>query len=205
LFEGGIAGIGGGGRPVPAGQPQAADPLRPAVPDKHLLSQYMQHSAANMSYSLFCQADEAQRTRLLSASGPTAGKSFVAPLNTPGVHYTDRQWAEAVRWRLGIPTLGPPTTCMNASLDDELCGQPLDAHGDHAVGCGTGPLRTFRHDDLADIYADILEEVGAVARREVFVPEFSASAEAWLGVWAYGLSEVPDALLDITVRHPRAA
>ncbi len=90
---------------------------------------------------------------------------------------------------------------MNATVDGELCGAHLDADGDHAVECGTGPLRTFRHDDLADIYAEILEEVGALARREVFVPEFSGNAEAWLDVWAYGIHELPDVLLDITVRH----
>ena len=83
--------------------------------------------------------------------------------------------------------------------------QVLDADGDHAVECPTGPLRTLRHDGLSDIYAEIFEEIGAVARREVFVPEFStARAEAWLDVWAYGVAELPDALLDITVRHPRA-
>jgi hypothetical protein len=66
-------------------------------------------------------------------------------------------------------------------------------------------LRNFQHNDIADIYADIFEEIGAVARREVFVPEFStAGVEAWLDVWAHGVPEVPDALLDITGRHPRA-
>ena len=81
----------------------------------------------------------------------------------------------------------------------------LDSEGDHAVCCGTGPLRTHRHDGLADIYTKIFEEVGAVARREVFVPELTGVAEAWLDVWGYGLVELPDALLDITVRHPRAS
>ena len=93
---------------------------------------------------------------------------------------------------------------MNATANGELCNALLDAGGDHAVQCGTGPLRNFRHDDLADIYAGIFEEVGALARREVFVPEFLANEEAWLDVWAYGIMELPDVLLDITVRHPRA-
>ena len=34
--------------------------------------------------------------------------------------------------------------------------------------------------------------------------EFSGETEAWLDVWAYGLQEFPDLLLDITVRHPLA-
>ncbi|CAE8609268.1 unnamed protein product [Polarella glacialis] len=93
---------------------------------------------------------------------------------------------------------------MNARLDGEPCGEPLDAEGNHAAHCGTGPLPTFRHNEIADIYADILEEVWALARREVFVPEFSAETEAWLDVWGYGIPELRDVLLDITVRHPRA-
>ena len=36
------------------------------------------------------------------------------------------------------------------------------------------------------------------------MPEFSASAEAWLEVWSYGVPELPDVLLDITVRYHRA-
>ena len=106
---------------------------------------------------------------------------------------------------MGINTPGPCTTCANQNLKDELCGEPLDSQGDHAVSCGTGPLRNLRHDSLADIYADILDEIGAVARREVFVQEFSGSEEAWLDVWSYGIPELPDLLLDITVRHPRAS
>ena len=141
---------------------------------------------------------------MLSAAGPTAGSSLIAPLNLPGVHYSDRQWTEALRWRLGVlaPAHG---TCKNERLDERVCGEALDDGGDHAVECSIGPLRNFRHNDIADIYVDIFEEIGAVARREVFVPEFStAGVEAWLDVWAHGVPEVPDALLDITVRHPRA-
>ena len=203
LVARGIAAIGGGGKPVAADQPQGADPFRPAVPDKHLLSQYFERSAAVSSFELYQHIDASQQTRLLSASGPNAGTSFVAPLSTPGVGYADRQWAEAVRWRLGIPFSGPASTCLNERSDGELCGESLDAFGNHAVSCDTGPLRIFRHNDLADVYAAILEEVGAVVRQEVFVPEFSTeNKEAWLDVWAYGLPDLSDLLLDITVRHP---
>lgn len=36
-----------------------------------------------------------------------------------------------------------------------------------------GPMRIARHNGLPDIYADMVEEIGGVARREVYVPEFS--------------------------------
>ena len=142
---------------------------------------------------------------MLSSSGPTAGTSFVAPLSMPGVHYTDRQWAAAVRWRLGIRNCGPAAVCKNLTLKQESCAEELDPDGDHAVMCGTGPLRNLRHDCLADIYAGIFDEIGAVARREVYVPELSRAKEAWLDVWGFGVPELPDALLDITVRHPRSS
>ena len=201
----GITAIGGGGRPVAENQAVATNPFRPTAPEKHLLSQFLRCSAEAISYKLFCASAEPERARLLSASGPTAGTSLVAPLNTPAIHYTDKQWSEALRWRIGIATPGPSTTCMNQKLNEELCNEPLDAQGDRAASCGVGPLRTLRHDTLADIYADILDEVGAVVRREVFVPEFSLTEEAWLDVWSYGIPELPDLLLDITVRHPRAS
>ena len=121
-----------------------------------------------------------------------------------GVHYTDRQWELAIRWRLGIQARGPAQSCLNEKANEEMCGESLDADGDHAVICPCGPLRIARHNGLADLYADIIEEIGGIARREVFVPEFSSRAEAWLDVWAYGIQEMPDALLDITVRHPGA-
>ena len=105
---------------------------------------------------------------------------------------------------LGIAYPGPAQPCSNTKADEEPCGEILDEHGDHAVICACGPLRIARHNGLADIYADIVEEIGGIARREVFVPEFTVHNEAWLGVWAYGVQELPDALLDITVRHPGA-
>ena len=200
----GIAALGGGGRPLLDAVQGPSEPLRPAAPERHLLSAYLRHSATVRYNALLNRADERTRTRLLSAAGPTAGASFVAPLSTYGVHYTDRQWAQALQWRLGMSAPGPIQPCRNMKANEELCGEVLDPGGDHAVICACGPMRIARHNDLADVYADITEEVGAIARREVFVPEFSGRTEAWLDVWAYGIQELPDALLDITVRHPGA-
>jgi hypothetical protein len=101
MAELGVKAIGGGGRPVAAEQPSATDPLRPAAPEKHLLSIYLRHCADAEYAALIAQADERSKTRLLSAGGPTAGSSFVAQIGTAGVSYTDRQWAAAVQWRLG--------------------------------------------------------------------------------------------------------
>ena len=121
-----------------------------------------------------------------------------------GVQYTDRQWEQALRWRLGIQSPGPQQPCLNIKANEDPCGEVLDADGDHAVICACGPMRIARHNGLADLYADMIEEVGGIARREVFVPELTNQSEAWLDVWAYGIQELPDALLDVTVRHPGA-
>ena len=91
--------------------------------------------------------------------------------------------------------------------------EPLDE--DHSVDCPCGPLRTRRHNDLAENCADFIEEAGGLSRLEVYVPEMSTQpaserstkckGEAWLDVWGYGVCEYPDILLDVRVAHPHAA
>jgi hypothetical protein len=206
LAERGIDGIHGTGRPAGPGSAAApADPLRPQAPDKHLLSGLLRHSADARFTKLFADALPAERVRLLSAGGPNAGSSMVAQLSVAGVHMTDWQWTSACRWRLGLMFSGRLGTCCNQRRDGSCCQNPLDREGDHAADCPCGPLRNQRHDELSEIYADILEEAGGIARREVFVEELSGAREAVLDVWAYGIPELPDLLLDVTVRHPRAA
>ena len=208
LRERGIASVGACGRPTALPSSGAADPFRPAMPERHLLSKYLQHSASVCFLEMVDRAPVRDRARLWSASGPTAGKCIVSDLNIPGVALSDRQWTEALRWRLGISSLSAPDAqCKNAkSKDNELCGAAMDACSDHAMLCKCGPFVNFRHDDIAEVYTEIFEEAGAYARREVFVPEWSTgSTEAWLDVWAYGIPEIPDCLLDVTVRHPFAS
>ena len=198
----GIPALVGTGEP---GSNMAEDPLRPRAPPRHLLSALLQASAAESSRQLYAQADAKDKVRLLSAGGPTAGSSLVAQLSGEGLHFSDRQWSAALRWRLGVPAPPPASACRNADAQEDLCGAELDPDGDHAVDCPRGPLRNFRHDDLADHYADFCEQAGGVARREAIVPEFSGTKEAWLDVWSHGIPELPDLLLDVTVRHPRAS
>ena len=204
LSERGVAPLSGKGCPEP-GSIQASDPLRPRVPPARLLSALLSSAADSAFANLLSTSSPADRIRLLSAGGASAGASLTAPLSNDGVHFSDWQWAEALGWRLGVRTPGPGSLCKNQKESGEACQAVLDDGQDHAVDCPCGPLRNRRHDDIAEVYADILEECGALCRREVFVPEFSSKKEAWLDVWAYGLHDLPDLLLDITVRHPRAA
>ena len=96
-------------------------------------------------------------------------------------------------------------TCRhwNASRGEE-CGASVEPAGDHSVYCPCGPLRTKRHEELADLWGDVWEEAGAAVRRDIYVAEFStAKNEAWLDVLALGVPEVAGVLFDVTVRHPR--
>ena len=198
----GIPGLSRTGEPTAASS--HADPLRPSAPPRHLLSSLLRHAADSKCEELCRGASADDRIRLLSAAGPTAGTCFAAHLSFEGVHFSDRSWTTAVKFRLGVGQPGPQLHCANTTAAGELCNKVLCEHADHAVECPCGPLRNQRHDNLAYIYADIFEEVGGIARRELFVPELSGKREAWLDVWALGIQELPDPLLDVSVRHPRA-
>ena len=82
-----------------------------------------------------------------------------------------------------------------------------------------GPARCALHNALADLIAEFISEAGAIARREVFVPEFltttkrAASEEsddetyrkaAFLDVWGFGTADIVDLLIDVTVRNAAA-
>ena len=77
----------------------------------------------------------------------------------------------------------------------------------------TGPVRQAVHAELADTICDFIEEGGAYARREAFVKEIRPRCstgrrqhtEAYLDVWGWGTVDIPDLLVDVTVRHPMAA
>ena len=203
LRDMGIASIAGTGRPAPEGH-GCSTPLRSLNPDAHLLSHFLKFADDVAHSRLLASLCPDACARLLSAGGPSAGTSLTAPLSQDGVHFADWQWVEAIRYRLGIPCRAPGSLCKNERADGVACGCQLDANGDHATDCEFGPLRNRRHDDLADVYADIVDECGGIARREAFIPELSRGREAWLDVWAYGTPELPDLLLDISVRNPTA-
>ena len=139
--------------------------------------------------------------RLQSTGGATSGKSLVAPLGTSGARFSDQEWSLALQWRLEVP--GQAGTCRNCAADGELCGARLDAWPDHAMGCHRGPLRLALHNQLADYLATCIEEAGAHARTEAFVPEFTKATGqgAFADVSGFGKCGCAGLLLDVTVRH----
>ena len=148
--------------------------------------------------------------RLLSAGGNTSGSSLVSATEAG---FTDTQWRDALRWRLGLP--GPEGRCNNiASKDGDCCDDILGAEGDHALLCMIGPVRQAVHAEFADVLCEFIEEAGAHARREAYVREFRPHGgarsrwrrpEAFLDVWGWGTAEIPDLLIDGAWRHSMAA
>ena len=200
-------GISVGPSGVPLAQPladtQQADALRPPVPHQHLLSQLLR-TAAQQSYDgLFEVLGPRGRTRILSAGGPTAGKCLTAVAGLTQAHFTDITFSQVLKWRLGCENHGVAQGCCNTKATGEACEETLD--DDHAVTCEWGPLRTQRHDNLADQLAECTAETGAHVRREAWIAELATpSAEAILDIWAFGAADVQDCLVDVTVRHPMA-
>ena len=169
-----------------------------------MLSQYLRFSASAAFDTLITLGTDRDRARLRSASGANAGALFSADLAIPGVGLTDREWSYAAKWRLGLVTASTGYTCGNLTRAQVRCGAQLDCAGDHSATCPSGPWRNQRHDGLCEVWADICEELGAQVRREAFIEELSRGTpqEAVLDVWAHGAADLPDLLLDITVRHP---
>ena len=186
--------------------------FRPPVPCRHLLSSMLRFVADTKYSSLLKTADVLTSARLRSAAGPTAGTSLVAPLSTQGISFSDAEWTGALRWRLGMPPVGQQQSTVALNLcrnwnaaKATYCDAVLDAHGNHAAICPCGPLTILCHEALADRWADIAEEAGAVIRRELYVPALSnPTEETWLDIATFGGGALAGRLLDVIVRHPGA-
>ena len=73
--------LGPGGIPLPhsTGQAQDREVMRPPVPHQHLLSLMLSTAAQHRYESLFGTSTCRDKTPLMSAGGPSAGKSLTAP------------------------------------------------------------------------------------------------------------------------------
>ena len=111
---------------------------------------------------------------------------MTAPLSIAGVRFTDDEFVQAVRWRLGVETRAGVCQLATANAA-ECCGAELCPHARHAAVCPRGPLRVTMHNEYADVLADIISEAGAASRRGVYVREFvvtdpPASEDSRLGL-----------------------
>ena len=134
---------------------------------------------------------------------------WTAQAGAPGTNLTDAEWRTATRYRLGIP-LGPRTYhCQNRATDPDAlrptCGKRLGGYGCHALCCSYGPLRNTHHNEMADLVARMSQEAGATVTRETPIREFQTDRLAILDVTAFGIAEIVDLIVDVTVRHPTCA
>ena len=190
----------------PLTQVQDAYVLRPPVPQRHLLGTFLQVVAQRRYNALFQDMDARGRTRLLSASGPTAGKALIAPAGLRQTHFGDVVFTQILHWRLGVPSGIPVQRCCNMKANGDPCEDILDLHADHALICPCGPLRILRHNTYADELAGCIAETGAHVRREAWIGELANEhSDAVLDIWAFGTLDVSDLLIDVTLRHPMAA
>ncbi len=92
------------------------------------------------------------RIRLLSASGPTAGSCFAAPITTPSTAFADEEWGDALAWRPGRSPGAYPIACVNWNASrDEHCGELASSPEDpHPLTCPCGPPTNVRHGEIAD-------------------------------------------------------
>ena len=72
-----------------------------------------------------------------------------------------QEFVSALRLRLGMSVSSPPPSSVTCP-----CRQVLDRFGDHAFGCGSGPLGIKCHDALCNILFQNLLVDNAGTRRE---------------------------------------
>ena len=97
--------------------------------------------------------------RLLAASSESASCLYDCnPSSGEGTRLSDTTLTLAVGLRLGLP-VAATGTCV--------CGEELDAHGDHALTCKRGVGRGARHKDLNERVRSALNEAGHVSVLEL--------------------------------------
>ncbi|CAM9349313.1 unnamed protein product, partial [Heterosigma akashiwo] len=95
------------------------------------------------------------KARIRSAAGPGAGNWLEARPVTQAMTMSNPAIGTAFRWRFGLPLSHDPSLRC-------LCGQPVDALGDHFQLCNLGGHRQFRHDGCRRIVASLCRLVGTV-------------------------------------------
>ncbi len=101
------------------------------------------------------------RLRAISESTEPSAWLRAAPISSLGLSMRSSEFVVSIRIWLGIPFF--LETSSNALC---TCKTPIDAHGDHLLGCGFGPLRIRRHDALCEVIWHALQQDNPNARRE---------------------------------------
>ena len=117
------------------------------------------------------------RARVRSCGGPGAGAWLSAIPADAGLSFNDEEFATAARFRLGQHLCLGGQQCENAYARDgpghragDRCRGVLDAQGLHAATCLVGGRRMRAHNNLRDLYGDLLPSAGYAVRREQHAP-----------------------------------
>ena len=100
--------------------------------------------------------------RINALSAPHTGSWLLAiPNFNLGLAMTPQEFVIALRIRLGLSLFPFPPAFTRC-----FCGHAIDPFADHILSCGTGPLRSKRHDALCDVLHHTLLIDNSSCRRE---------------------------------------
>jgi hypothetical protein len=94
--------------------------------------------------SLFEDADETNKARLLAVKMPHASDFlFAPPIASLGLKLTSDEWSAAVAYKLGLNFNSTTYKCLSKG-----CNQMMDRQALHALRCGTEGARLKRHNNI---------------------------------------------------------
>ena len=100
------------------------------------------------------QLNDEELSHTLAHSGSNNWWTTCAPLEWKKWNMKPREWTAATRRRLRLDVIPSEQQCSYCHW------QRCDTKGNHAVMCGSGPSRTWRHNSLRNLLAKAIESVG---------------------------------------------
>jgi hypothetical protein len=153
---------------------------------------------ANQTKLLATSPLNREKLRLMAVTRPEAGVWLAAlPVKALGLKFTPTEFSALLRWWLGIPTLDV------APCPEPGCPETLDALGDHAVMCASGPSRISRQDAVNRTWAHELKGSGFHVTIEQHVdPESNRrSADTLVDNWDHGAQCAHDWIVTHTLQR----
>ena len=111
--------------------------------------------------NLLSSSNVVNQDRILSCAGPGASGWLTAIPYCGSLSLSNEEFSTLLLLRLGlpIPICGTSTICS--------CGQQFDILGHHALSCCKGGWLQIRHNNLRDVWLDILKQAGFSTQKEI--------------------------------------
>ena len=160
----------------------------------HASQRWWAEQVATEQRSRLCHLGSARdQARLRSQEGPISnGWMSVLPSRALRTDIGDVEYRVLLRWWLGLPLLPLGRTLPGCPL----CGEPVDAYGDHFVCCNKNGI-SRRHNALRDALFNVLVQHAIPVLKEDGT-EGRRQADVLLVGWERGR----DVAVDLTVSHP---